>query len=93
MNNNNKVLDVSWGTILKVSLTFLCFDVVFLVRDILVWCIFALIISILFNPAIAFLQRLRIPRVISIIFVYTVIFGIIALFIYWTAQMFISEIQ
>jgi len=91
--NGNRVLDISWGTILKVSLAILCFYIIYLVRDILIWIAFALIISVLFNPAIDFLRRLRVPRVISVIFIYVAIFGILGLIIYWTAPMFISEIR
>jgi len=91
--DGERVLDVSWKTILKTSLAFLCFYIVYLVRDILVWVAFALIISVLFNPAINFLQRLRLPRVLATIFVYVAIFGIIGTLIYTTAPMFVSEIQ
>jgi len=91
--NGERVLDISWGTILKISLAFICFYIIYLVRDILIWVIFALIISVLFNPAIIFLHRLRTPRVLAVIFVYVAIFGILGLLIYWTAPMFISETQ
>ncbi len=91
--NGERVLDISWGTILKTSLAFLCFYIIYLVRDILVWVAFALIISILFNPAINFLQRLRLPRVLAAIFVYVVIFGILGSLIFLTAPMFVNEIQ
>ena len=74
--DGNRTLDISWGTILKIALAFITFYIIYLVRDILVWFIFALIISILFNPAINFLHRRRIPRVLSVISVYIVIFGI-----------------
>ena len=91
--NGNRVLDISWATILKIALALLCFYILYLVRDILVWFVFALVISVLLNPAINFLQRLRIPRVLSVILVYVAIFGILGLLIYWTAPIFISEIQ
>jgi len=91
--NGERVLDISWSTILKTSLALLCFYIIYLVRDVLVWVAFALIISVLFNPAINFLQRLRLPRVLATIFVYLVIFGVIGMLIYATAPMFISEIQ
>lgn len=90
---NEKSLDISWGTILKVSLTFLLFYIIYLVRDILIWTLFALIISVLLNPAIDFLRKLRIPRTLSVIFVYVAIFGISALLIYLTVPMFIAEVQ
>lgn len=91
--NGNKVLDISWGTILKISLAFLIFYILYLIRDILVWFIFALIIAVLLNPAINFLYRLRIPRVLAVILVYVVIFGFLGMIVYLTAPMFISEIQ
>jgi len=50
--NGEKVLDISWGTILKIGIAFFGFYILYLIRDILVWFIFALIISVLFNPAI-----------------------------------------
>ncbi|PIP24902.1 MAG: hypothetical protein COX34_01685, partial [Candidatus Nealsonbacteria bacterium CG23_combo_of_CG06-09_8_20_14_all_36_12] len=91
--NNNRVLDISWGTILKIGIGILGFYILYLIRDILVWFIFALIISILFNPAIDFLQRKRIPRVISVIFVYLFVFGLLSFLIYLISPLFISEIQ
>lgn len=91
--NGDKVLDISWGMIFKISLALLIFYLIYLVRDILVWFIFALIISVLFNPVIDFLRRLRIPRVLAVIFVYVAIFGILGLTIYLVAPMFILEIQ
>jgi len=91
--NEDRVLDISWGTILKISVAFLFFYIVYLVRDILIWFIFALIISVLFNPAINFLKKIKIPRVLAVIFVYVAFFGILGLVIYWTAPIFVSEIQ
>jgi len=91
--NDNRILDISWGTILKISLAFISFYILYLIRDILVWLIFALIVSVLFNPAIDFLYRRRLPRVLAIIFVYVAIFGILGLVIYWIAPIFVSEVQ
>lgn len=91
--NGEKVLDISWGTILKVAIAFLGFYILYLVRDILIWFIFALIISVLFNPAIDFLQKRRIPRPVSTIFVYIFAFGMLGLFIYFVTPVFVSEIQ
>ena len=91
--NENRVLDISWGTILKISLAFLLFYILYLVRDVLVWLIFALIISVLLNPAINFLYRLKVPRNLAVIFVYVVIFGFLGLIVYLSAPMFVTEIQ
>ncbi len=89
----NRILDISWGTILKVAVASLLFYLIYLVKDILVWVIFALIISILFNPAINFLRKMKVPRLLAVIFVYVAIFGILGLTIFLTAPVFVSEIQ
>ena len=90
--NSEKILDISWATILKVSLAIICLYILFLIRDILIWFIFALIISILFNPAIDFLQRKRIPRVVTIIFIYFFgIFVVLGLLTYLAAHLLIAE--
>ncbi len=91
--DEEKVLDISWGTILKIAVVFLGIYILFLIRDILVWTIFGLVISILFNQPIDFLEEKRIPRVIATILVYTVAFTILTLIFYWIIPIFIAEIQ
>jgi len=93
MSNQGKLLDISWGTILKLAVAGLVTYILFLVKDILVWVLFGLIISILFDPAIDFLQRRRVPRVLGTIGVYSVTFGILAFIIWSIAPFFVSEIQ
>jgi predicted PurR-regulated permease PerM len=88
----NKVLDISWGTILKIAVAFFCIYILFLIRDILVWIIFALIISVLFNPAIDFLKK-YLTRVLATIFVYLLVFGILGFSLSSIAPLFVSEIQ
>lgn len=76
-----QTLDISWNSILKIFLAVVVFYLLYQVMDVLVWFIFALIISILFNPVVNFLKKLRIPRVVGVVVVYFVFFGLIALFI------------
>lgn len=90
---NERLLDISWGTILKVTAVFSGAYILYLIRDILIWIIFALIISILFNPVINFLERRKIPRILATIFVYVAAFGILSYLFYLTIPVFISEIQ
>jgi len=93
MNNQGQFLDISWSSIFKIFFVGFLFYAAYLVREIIVLFIFALIVSILVNPAINFLKRLRIPRVIGTIFVYLSIFGVLGLIIYLTAPIFIFELQ
>lgn len=91
--SNEKLLDISWGSILKLTVAFLSLYLLYLIRDILIWIIFALIISILFNPAIDFLKRRHLPRVLGVVLVYVTILGILGFTIYSTAPIFAAEIQ
>src|SRR3989344_5054712 len=92
-NGQNQFLDISWGTIAKLALTGFSVYVVFLIRDILVLVLFGVIISILFDPVIDALQRWRIPRVVSAVGVYIVLFGILSYTIFATTPIFAQEIQ
>jgi len=89
----SEILDISWGTIVKIILALGVLYLIFLVRDILIWFIFALIISILFNPAINFLRKLRIPRVLATILVYLGIFAVLGVSIVAITPALFGELQ
>ncbi len=91
--DKERLLDISWGTILKISVLIISFYILYQIKDILIWFVFALIISILFNPAIDFLRKLKIPRALAVFFVYVGFFGIFILLIYFTVPLFTSEIR
>ncbi len=91
--NGEKVLDISWRTIVKISIAVACFYILYSIRDILIWFIFALTISVLFNPAVNFLQKRRIPRILSVVLIYVGTFGMLSLLIFLVIPLFISEIQ
>jgi predicted PurR-regulated permease PerM len=93
MINNEKLLDISWGTIFKIGIGIIAFYAIFLIKDILIWFFFALIISFLFEPGILFLQKLRISRILSVVFVYVAFFSLLGLTIYLTAPTFFAELQ
>jgi predicted PurR-regulated permease PerM len=93
MNEQNRILDISWGTIFKVFLAVILFYIIYQIKSILVWFVFALIISILFEPVINFLKKLRIPRGLAVCFVYVAFFGILILMVYFTVPLFFNEIK
>ena len=86
-------LDISWGTIIKLSLAAIVVYVTFLIRHILLLVLFGLIISVLFEPAIDFFQKRKIPRSVAAIALYLLVFGLVAFIIYGTAPLFVNEIQ
>ncbi len=88
-----EILDISWATIAKLIIALGGLYFVFLVRDILIWFVFALIISILFNPAINFFTRLKVPRVLASVLVYLGIFSLLGLLIYLISPLLFTELQ
>lgn len=90
---NEKILDISWGTIVKIFTAAVVFLVLYSIRDILIWFIFALTISLLFEPAIGFLQKRRAPRILAVVLLYVAIFGIFSILIYLMVPIFATEIE
>jgi predicted PurR-regulated permease PerM len=91
MDNEAKTLDISWSGILKIVIISLIIYFVFLMKDFLLLIIFALVISVLLNPAIDLLQRFRVPRVFGTGIVYIVIFSALGYLIYLISLSFIPE--
>lgn len=91
MENNR--FDIAWQAIVKIVITIICLYVLFVVKDILIWFLFAGILSILFNYPIDFLKKWKVPRMLSAVFVYVGFFGLISLLIYLIVPLFINETQ
>jgi len=90
---SEKTLDVSWETIIKIFIATFIFYVIYLARDIAIWFFFALVISILLQPAVNFLRKIYIPKIIAIFLIYLSIFGFLGFLIYLTAPIFVYEIK
>ncbi len=91
--NQRNTLDIAWGTIFKIATVCFSLYVVYLIQDIIVWFIFALTISILFNPLISWVHKRKIPRPVAVIMVYLVIFGLLGFIIGSTGSLFAGEIK
>jgi len=87
-----RVLDISWGSIVKIAVATFIVYLIFILKDILVWVLFGVIISILFEPAIDFFHKRRIPRVVSTVVVYFVLFGVFAYTIFLTTDILVDEL-
>lgn len=88
-----KVLDLSWEAIFKIALAVIFFYALFQIKDIVVWFVFALIISILFNPAIDFLKKFKIPRAVATSAVYLLTFGLLSVVLYSIVVILITEVE
>jgi predicted PurR-regulated permease PerM len=74
-------LDQSTKVILKVIFAFLALVFIWLIRDIIVLLIIALILASAMEPLVDYLHAKRVPRVLSVLMVYAVVIGVAALVI------------
>ncbi len=88
-----KVLDLSWEALFKIALAVIFFYVLFEIKDIIVWFIFALVISILFNPGIEFLKKFKVPRAIATTAIYLAVFGLLSMVLYSAVVILITEVE
>ena len=91
MNGQKFYLDISWITIFKIALVVFFLYLIYLIGDILIWVLFAVVISMLFNPVIDFLEERKVPRALSVVCLYGLAFGILGLAIYLTIPIFLQE--
>lgn len=92
MDNEHK-LDISWESIFKISIAIVSLYLIYLVRNVLVWFIFAVIISVMLDPLFDFLKKKKVPRVISVLVVYLLTFGVLSFLIYLAVPLLVSEIR
>jgi len=88
-----QVLDISWEMISKIFLAIFVFYFIYLTREIALWFFFALAISVLLQPAINFLRKLWLPKILAVLLVYFSVFGILGIMIYLMAPIFIEELR
>lgn len=93
MEEKRQSLDISWGSIIKIFFAITVIYLLYQIAEILIWFVFSLVISILFNPAVNFLRKLRIPRIIGTILVYFSFFGLISLLLYTIIPSLYAEIR
>jgi predicted PurR-regulated permease PerM len=83
--------ELSWGTVFKFWLLIASLYAFYLLREVLLWMVFALVISILFEPLIEALQKRKMPRVLAGTLVYLAVFSAFALLIYLFVPLLILE--
>lgn len=88
-----KTLNINWDFIWKVSVLVVFLYFLYLIQDIVVWFVFALVLSILFNFLINLLEDRKVPRILAAVFVYLGVLLLVGLFFYNTAPLFLGEIK
>lgn len=85
--------ELSWETIVKVGILAASLYVFYQLKDILIWVVFALVISFLFNPLINYFQNKKLPRPLAAILVYFLVFGVFVFLIYIFTPLLIIEVS
>ena len=76
-------MSISWGTMFRAVFVILFFWVLYLLRDIVLIILTAVIIASAIEPATTWLMKFRLPRVISVIILFVAFFVIFAGFFYF----------
>lgn len=79
MTVNKQVIDISSGTIIRIMVFVVLLTLLFLIRDILLMLVGAIVIAFAIEPLAKKLTRYNIPRAISVILVYLLFVGLISL--------------
>ncbi len=88
-----KTFNASWDFFLKVFVLVVSIYFIYVIKDIVIWFIFAVVLAILFNFFIDMLDKKGVPRIVAAIAVYAIVLALVGLFFYYTAPIFLSEIQ
>ena len=75
------MLDIKTGAFIKALAVLLAFVFLYLLRDVLVILLFAIIIASAVHPLINWLEQKKVPRLLSVILLYLVLFSLLIVFI------------
>jgi predicted PurR-regulated permease PerM len=88
-----KILDLSWQSIFRISAFLFLVYLIYLVKDVLILAFFAFVLSFLAEPAISFLEKRRISRLISVCFFYLCLFSFLGFLTFFLVSPIFSESQ
>lgn len=91
--SEEKTLNLNWNFCLKISVSVIFLYFLYLIKDLVIWFIFALVLSILFNFLIDFLEKKKLPRILATVIVYFGLLIVLSFFLYKTAPIFLFEIK
>jgi len=89
----SKTIHVSWATIFKVALVIIFLIFLYLIRDVIVIFIFALIVASAIAPAVDLLEKIKIPRVLGAVITYIVVIGLLGFLLTLVAAPVIQDIK
>jgi predicted PurR-regulated permease PerM len=87
------IVEITWGTLWKVLALLALVAGIFFARDILIAAVLAIVIATSLDPAVSWLERRRIPRILGTLAVYIVGIFLISLILYVILPLFLTELN
>ncbi|MFA6136174.1 MAG: AI-2E family transporter [Candidatus Paceibacterota bacterium] len=77
-----QAFDISWGSLWKIFMMFILAVALFYIRDVLVILLLAIIISSAIHEPVSYLERKKIPRLLSVLSIFIIGVALMALLLY-----------
>ena len=91
MERIEQTIHISAGTIFKTILIVLCFVVMFILKNLVIVVLMSVVIASAIEPAVQWLTRRRIPRLISVILTYVMLAACLVGVVYFLLLPLLSE--
>lgn len=88
---SDKGFEISWGTLWRILFMLALGAILYIARDILVAIFLAIVISAALDPIVTWLQKKRIPRILSTLALYILLIFLIALLAYAVVPIALAE--
>lgn len=92
-NASEKFINISFGTIFKIAVVLIAFWFLYLIRDIALIVLTAVVIASAIEPATRWFVRRSVPRTIAVIILYIAVFTVLGVIMYLFVPTFISEVS
>jgi predicted PurR-regulated permease PerM len=93
MNQSDTTINISFGTIVKAVLFVLLIWFLFVLKDIVLIVLTAIVIASAMEPAVLWLVRHKVPRVFSVLSVYALLIAVFALLFYAFTPTLLRELS
>ncbi len=89
---NSKEINISWELIWKLFFALLVGWLLYLASDVVAALLLAIVVSTAFHPAVSFLEKKRIPRIVGTLIIYLLAIFLLGLIIYTIIPIALSEL-
>lgn len=88
---DNKIIEVSAGTIIKTIIFIVVFWLMYLLRDSVLAVIAAIVIASAIDPGVRWFEKRKVPRVVGVIVIYLAGFALVGFILFFIIPTFLSE--